>query len=106
MAVCLAAVFSIYEQRRLRQRHQSDWVNIEANHPVVNLSSSNDDKFTRNTEEQSVVTLQQPTIIESHNQSVVRDPSSPLSVGRRNSDNLDSPPIWEMDCYLAIITTM
>ena len=98
MAVCLAAVFSIYEQRRQRQRHLSDWVNIEANHPVVNnlTGSGSEDKFDVHQQSQ---TIQQAPI----------DPSttegSPASERRRRL-NQDSPPIWDMDCYLVIINTM
>ncbi len=95
MAVCLAAVFSIYEQRRQRQRHLSDWVNIEANHPVVNNLTASENKF----DVQQSQTIQQAPI----------DPSttegSPATQRRRRL-NQDSPPIWDMDCYLVIINTM
>lgn len=87
VAVCLAAVFSIYEYRRRRQRHPSDWVNIQANHPV----DHNEDKMTQQQQQQQPTT---PPIDE-----------PPPNDRHKNNKNNNNNNIWDMQCYLAIIKT-
>ena len=87
MAVCLAAVFSIYEYRRRRQRHPSDWVNIQANHPV----DHNEDKMTQPTTP-PVLPDERPT-------------ASSQDHRHKTNNKTNNNNIWDMQCYLAIIKT-
>ncbi|EFX67109.1 hypothetical protein DAPPUDRAFT_64161 [Daphnia pulex] len=92
VAVCLAAVFSIYEYRRRRQRHPSDWVNIQANHPV----DHNEDKMTQSP---PVLPDERPTSSASHDhRQKINNKTS--NIGSSSNNN-----IWDMQCYLAIIKT-
>lgn len=93
MAVCLAAVFSIYEYRRRRQRHPSDWANIQANHPV----DHNEDKMTQ---PPPVLPDERPTSSASqeHRQKINNKTNNIASSSNNNN-------IWDMQCYLAIIKT-
>ena len=84
VAVCLAAVFSIYEYRRRRQRHPSDWVNIQTNHPV----DHNEDKMTQQQQQPTTPPIDEPPPNDRH---------------KNNKNNNNN--IWDMQCYLAIIKT-
>ena len=101
VAVCLAAVFSIYEYRRRRQRNPSDWVNIQTNHPVQN------DKLT----EQSSFVGKSPTPQMTDEQPTTANGSGEdqLDANRQQSNNNchnnHNSNIWDMECYLAIIKT-
>ena len=103
VAVCLAAVFTIYEQRRIRQRHQSDWLNIVANNP----SSPEEDKFLAPTDAQDRSTKRpgswHPATESSSSPPIDESAAAGQIHGRRNQD---PPPLWDLDCYLAIMTTM
>jgi hypothetical protein len=95
VAVCLAAVFSIYEYRRRRQRHPSDWVNIQANHPV----DHNEDKMTQSS---PVLPDERPTSSASSQDHRQKINNKTSNIGSSSSNNNN---IWDMQCYLAIIKT-
>ncbi|XP_057377088.1 C-Maf-inducing protein-like [Daphnia carinata] len=87
VAVCLAAVFSIYEYRRRRQRHPSDWVNIQTNHAV----DHNQDKLTP-------APIVEPMAVEDR-------PLAQDETQRPHKSNNNNNNIWDMQCYLTIIKT-
>ncbi|KZS18373.1 C-Maf-inducing protein [Daphnia magna] len=100
VAVCLAAVFSIYEYRRRRQRHPSDWVNIQANHPV----DHNEDKLTTAPIVEPMAVEDRP-VSQDETQRPHKSNNNCHSNNNNNNNNNSNNNIWDMQCYLTIIKT-
>lgn len=102
MAVCLAAVFSIYEFRRRRQRNPSEWVNIQSNHPVHNdkLAQQSSDGESSS----SQVTEERPST-EEHSDANRQQSNNNCHNNNNNNNSTSNSNIWDMECYLAIIKT-
>ncbi|XP_045029617.1 C-Maf-inducing protein isoform X2 [Daphnia magna] len=100
VAVCLAAVFSIYEYRRRRQRHPSDWVNIQANHPV----DHNEDKLTTAPIVEPMAVEDRP-VSQDETQRPHKSNNNCHNNNNNNNNNNSNNNIWDMQCYLTIIKT-
>lgn len=100
VAVCLAAVFSIYEYRRRRQRHPSDWVNIQANHPV----DHNEDKLTTAPIVEPMAVEDRP-VSQDETQRPQKSNNNCHNNNNNNNNNNSNNNIWDMQCYLTIIKT-